>query len=63
MTREDKTLEDDTVYQVAFLAGSYTEETGQMYHVQVEKGSLREFLRLWLEEQKTVSPGGNLWKG
>lgn len=54
--------EDDKTYQVAFLMEGYTEETGQTYNVQVEKGSLREFLRDWLEEQKTVSPDGNAWE-
>ena len=54
-------LEDGETYQVAFPMNAYTKETGQACGVQVEKGSLRAFLRTWLEEQKTVSPGGNPW--
>lgn len=53
---------DEAVCRVAFLMGGYTEEAAQTYGIQEEKGSLRAFLRDWLEEQKTVSPGGNPWK-
>lgn len=28
----------------------------------VEKGTIRTFLRNWLTEQETVSPGGNPWE-
>ncbi len=55
-------LEDNEVYQIAFLMQSYTEEAGQAYNARVEKGAVRGFLREWLTEQKTVSPGGNLWE-
>lgn len=55
-------LEDEKVYRVAFLMGGYTEEVAQIYGIQEEKGSLRTFLRDWLEKQKTVSPGGNPWE-
>lgn len=53
--------EDDKIYQVAFLMQTYTEETGQACGARVEEGSIRTFLREWLEEQKTVSPNGNPW--
>lgn len=55
-------LEDDKTYQVVFLMKGYTEEVGQRYDVRVETGSLRDFLRAWLEEQGTVSPDGNVWE-
>lgn len=54
-------LEDGASYQVAFLMNGYTPEAAQAYSARVEKGSLRSFLRTWLEGQKTVSPGGNPW--
>lgn len=54
-------LEDGATYKVAFLMNGYTQEMAQTYSAQVEKGSLRAFLRAWLGEQKTVSPGGNPW--
>lgn len=54
-------LEDSRTYRIAFPMGAYTEETGLAYHAQVEKGSLRAYLRAWLEAQGTVSPGGNPW--
>lgn len=53
--------EDDRTYQVAFPMGGYTEETGQAFGARVETGSLRAFLRDWLEAQQTVSPGENPW--
>lgn len=62
VTKEGKELEDDEVYQVAFLMQGYTEEVGQTYNARVEKGSLRAFLRTYLEEQKSVSPDGNPWE-
>ena len=55
-------LEDGRTCQVAFLMKSYTEETGAACGAQVERGSVRTFLREWLEEQGTVSPGGNPWR-
>ena len=61
VTRGDRAPEDGAVYRTAFLMGGYTEADGLAYGIQEEKGSLREFLRTWLEEQKTVSPGGNPW--
>ena len=46
-------LEDGKTCRVAFLMRSYTEEAGERYGAQVEKGSIRTFLREWLEEQGT----------
>lgn len=54
-------LEDGETYQVAFLMGSYTEETGRAFGARVEKGSIRTIFRDWLKEQGTVSPGGGYW--
>ncbi len=54
-------LEDNLVYRVAFPMGAYTEETGEACGARVEKGSLRAFLRSWLEQEGKVSPGGNPW--
>lgn len=54
--------EDGKTYQVAFLQNSYTDETAQTFQPQIEKGSIGAFLRNWLAEQKTVSPGGNPWE-
>ena len=54
-------VEENRTYRVAFLMGSYTEAAGQAYRAQVEKGSIRTFLRSWLTEQKSVSPDGNPW--
>lgn len=54
--------EDGEVYQVAFLMKGYTEEAAGAYSAQVREGFLRDFLRSYLEEQKTVSPGGNPWE-
>ncbi|MCM1537558.1 MAG: ABC transporter substrate-binding protein [bacterium] len=62
VTRGGMELEDDQIYRIAFIKDSYTEEVGQTYNVQVEKGSLRTFLREWFAEQKTVSPDGNPWE-
>ena len=61
VTRGEEALEDGTVYRVALLMEGYTEAAAQTYKVRVEKGSLREFLRIWLEAQGTVSPDGNPW--
>lgn len=55
-------LADGEACRVAFLMNTYTEETGAAYGAQVEKGFVRTFLRGWLEEQGTVSPGGNPWQ-
>lgn len=55
-------LEDNETYRVAFLMQTYTEEVGQTYSAQVEKGSFRTFLREWLTAQETVSPDGNSWE-
>ena len=54
-------LEDGETYQVAFLMGSYTEETGRAFGARTEKGSIRTIFRDWLKEQGTVSPGGGYW--
>lgn len=62
VTRGGAALEDNAAYLVAFFPGSYTEETGEAYSVQVCKSSLREILRTWLTAQKTVSPDGNPWE-
>lgn len=62
VTRSGGELEDGGAYQVAFLIGSYTEEAGLAYSARIEKGSVRTFLRNWLTEQKTASPGGNPWE-
>lgn len=62
VTRGGKDLEEDTLYQVAFLMNGYTEETARTYSAQTGKGSVRTYIRRWLEEQKTVSPDGNPWK-
>lgn len=62
VVRGNKELQDDASYQVAFFLDGYTEETAQNYDAQVYDGSLREFLKKWLEEQKTVSPDGNPWE-
>lgn len=62
VTRGGGELEDGETYRVAFPMRSYTEETGQTCGAQVEKGSVRTFLREWLTEQKTISPDGNPWE-
>ncbi|MCM1296115.1 MAG: ABC transporter substrate-binding protein [Muribaculaceae bacterium] len=61
VTKGGAELEDSETYQVAFLIWSYTEETAQAYNARTEKGSIRSFLREWLTEKKSVSPGENLW--
>ena len=45
MTRGGSELEDSETYRVAFAAGSYTEEMGQAYNVQMEEGTLSAFVR------------------
>ena len=62
VTRGGAALEDNAAYPIAFFPGSYTEETGEAYSVQVCKASLTEILRTWLTAQKTVSPDGNPWE-
>lgn len=53
--------EDDKTYRVAFLMQTYTEEIGQTYDAQVRAGSIRMFLRDWMEAQGTVSPDETHW--
>lgn len=62
VTRGGGELEDERRYQVAFLMKGYTEDTAAAYSAQVREGSLRDFLRHYLKEQKTVSPDGNPWE-
>lgn len=62
VTRGGGELEDGKTYQVALPAGGCTEELGVAGQARVEKGPVSSFLRQWLEEQKTVSPGGNPWE-
>ena len=54
-------LKNSETYRISFLTQTYTEDVGRTCDAQVEKGSIRRFLREWLEEQKTVSPGANPW--
>ena len=61
VTRGGAEPEDQQTYRVAFLGRGYTEETAAAYPVQICNGSLPDFLRTWLEAQKTVSPDGNPW--
>ena len=49
-------LEDSQTYQVAFPMDSYTGETAEACAAEVREGSLRNFLREYLEKQKMVSP-------
>ncbi len=62
VTRGDMELEDGQTYQIAFFMEGYTEEVGQTYGAEVIKGSVRGFLRTYLEEKGEVSPSKNLWK-
>lgn len=62
VTRGDKELEDDTSYQIAFLAEGYTQEIADTYGADVREASLRIILREWLEKEKSVSPEGNPWE-
>ncbi|MCM1307743.1 MAG: ABC transporter substrate-binding protein [Butyrivibrio sp.] len=55
-------LEDNISYKIVFPMNGYTEQNAEQYGAVVEKGSIRDFLHQWLAEQKTVSPGGNLWE-
>lgn len=59
--RGGRELEDGETYEIAVPMGAYTEETGEAYSVKVKEGSLRTFLRDWLEGQEQVSPDGNPW--
>lgn len=54
-------LKDSQVYRVSFLMQTYTKEIGNAYSAQVEKGSIRTFLKGWMEEHKALSPDGNPW--
>lgn len=62
VTRNEIELEDNTPYKIAFFMGGYTEAAAQTYSAEVHKGSIREYLSNFLKEQKTVSPGQNMWK-
>ncbi len=62
VTKGGGTLEAGTTFRVAFVMNGYTEEAARTYGIQEEPGSVREFLRTWLTEQRTVSPGGNPWE-
>jgi raffinose/stachyose/melibiose transport system substrate-binding protein len=62
VAKGDRAPEDNGTYRVAFLRNGYTEETAAAYGAEVMKGSLREFLRTYLEEQKMVSPHENHWE-
>lgn len=62
VTPEGAALEPDGVYRVAFLMKGYTQETAEAFSAEIIPGSVRSYVRSWLEEQKEVSPGGNPWK-
>ncbi|MCM1189737.1 MAG: ABC transporter substrate-binding protein [bacterium] len=62
LTAKGGVLDDDTTYKVAFPKHGYTQQTAETYNAVVESGSLRTFLREWLEKEKTVSPDGNPWE-
>lgn len=62
VTPRGRELEDGEICRVAFLKASYTEEVGEACGAQTEKGSIRTFLREWLEAQATVAPGENVWR-
>ena len=62
VTRGDKELVDSEVYAVAFLNKGYTEKVSQKNLAEIHDGSLLDFLRIWLVEQKRVSPDGNPWE-
>lgn len=62
VTKGNRELADDEVYQVAFLMDGYTEETARAFSAQEYEGSLKSFLVQWLEEQGEVSPEGNPWE-
>lgn len=54
-----ETLQDNVNYKIAFLKGGYTRETADRYLAEIHPGSLRTILRVWLEEQRRVSPDQN----
>lgn len=62
VTRGNMELEDEEVYRIAFFMQGYTQETAEACGAEVFKGSLRSFLRDWLEKEGSVSPEGNPWK-
>lgn len=62
VTKGDAALQDQQSYQVAFFMDGYTEDTEKAYDARLCEGSLRQFLRAWLEEQKVVAPDGNPWE-
>lgn len=61
VTRGEKELLDSGVYEVVFLIHGYTEKVGEKESAKIYKGSLMDFLRIWLKEQRIVSPDGNPW--
>lgn len=61
VTRGEKELLDSGVYEVVFLIHGYTENVGEKESAKIYKGSLMDFLRIWLKEQRIVSPDGNPW--
>lgn len=62
VTKGDGEPEDDQTYEIAFLARSYTNQTGELYNARIEDGSFQDILQDWLKEQQTVSPDGNPWE-
>lgn len=62
VARGGRALEDGGTYRVVFPRNGYTEEAAAAYGAEIVKGSLREFLRAYLEEQAVVSPQGNHWE-
>ena len=62
VTRGGEALDDNTVYKVAFLLNSFTAEAGETCNAQQGETPLSTIIRTWLEEQGTVSPGGNPWE-
>ncbi len=60
--RGNREPEDEALYRIAFSMGGYTEEMAERYDGEVRKGSLRDILRNYLEDEKTVSPEGNPWE-
>lgn len=62
VARGDREPGEEETCRVAFLMQGYTDETAEAYGLRTEEGSLREFLREWLEEEKRVSPDGNPWE-
>lgn len=62
VTRGDAPLKDEETYLVAFFMEGYTKEVAEAYSARFCTGSFKLFLRIWLEEQQTVSPDGNPWE-